>query len=486
MKTVTIFSAVWAGFCDRFVCIQRNKYCKKVVKTLKSSGIGGQAVIEGVMMKNKDKYAVAVRTPDGEIVVDKQHYQSFSETHSWAKLPLVRGVVAFVESLSIGMKTLTYSAGFYEEEEEETESKVERALSNVFKEKAEAVVMALTVIFAIVMAIGLFMFLPWFIAEKAGALIDNTILQALVEGALRLIIFILYVFAISLTKDIKRVYMYHGAEHKTINCVEQGLELTVENVKAQSREHKRCGTSFLLYVMIISIIFFMFIRVDNVALRIVLRVVLIPVVAGVSYEFIRFAGNSDNKIVNILSRPGFWMQGLTTREPEDKMIEVAIASVEAVFDWRGYIEAVKNGTVDAFLNKKESPMVAMEPVKEEETKSDTSEKRKTNTTETPRVAAVKRADHTVRRGQYFRQPKREQVDLKEKEDTTERPLETKEKVSKEKSVANVHQVATLKKASGTRRPMQPIEELRRDSILLDSVQEDEDDEILSALDKFFE
>lgn len=459
-----------------------------MVKTLKSSGIGGQAVIEGVMMKNKNNYAVAVRTPDGEIVVDKQKYHSFSETHAWAKLPLIRGVVAFVESLSIGMKTLTYSAGFYEEEEEEKESKVERAFSSVFKEKAESVVMALTVIVAIVMAIGLFMFLPWFIAEKAGALIDNTIMQALVEGALRLVIFILYVFAISLTKDIKRVYMYHGAEHKTINCVEQGLELTVENVKGQSREHKRCGTSFMLYVMIISIIFFMFIRVDNPALRIVLRLVLIPVVAGVSYEFIRLAGNSDNKIINVLSRPGFWMQGLTTREPEEQMIEVAIASVEAVFDWRGYIEALNNGTVEAFLNKKESPMVAMEPVKEEESESDAPQEQKVTASATPRVAAVKKADQTVRRGQYFRQPKREEVDVKENEEQKDKPLkqEEKKKSSKEKSTDSTRQVAALKKASGTRRPMQPVEELRRDSILLDSVQEDEDDEILSALDKFFE
>lgn len=455
------------------------------------------------MMKNKDKYAVAVRTPDGEIVVDKQNYQSFSESHSWARFPLVRGVVAFVESLSIGMKTLTYSAGFYEEEEQEKESKVERAFSSVFKEKAESVVMALTVILAIVLAIGLFMFLPWFIAERAGALIgDNTIVQALVEGALRLVIFILYVFAISLTKDIKRVYMYHGAEHKTINCVEHGLELTVENVKGQSREHKRCGTSFLLYVMIISILFFMFIRVDNVALRIVLRVVLIPVVAGISYEFIRFAGNSDNKIVNILSRPGFWMQGLTTREPEDKMIEVAIASVDAVFDWRGYIEAVKNGTVEEFQNKKESPMVAMEPVKKEETASDDSETQKATDSATHRVAAVKKADKTVRRGQYFHQAKKAEEDLEGTEDLqnqkdlTNKPSKQKvdgagttledEDTSSEKTVGAVHRVAALKKASGARRPMQPVEELRRDSILLDSVQEDEDDEILSALDKFFE
>ena len=469
---------------------KRNRQ-KKAVKKLKSSGIGGQAVIEGVMMKNRDKYAVAVRTPEGKVVVDKQSYQSFGERHPWAKLPLIRGVVTFAESMSIGMKTLTYSASFYEEEEKQQESKIEKAFSNVFKEKAESVVMALTVIAAIVIAIGLFMFLPWFVAEKAGEVIENVMIQALVEGALRMFIFILYVFAISLTEDIRRVYMYHGAEHKTINCVENGLELNVENVRRQSREHKRCGTSFMLYVIIISILFFMFIRVDNPALRIVLRVVLIPVVAGVSYEFIRFAGNHDNIVVNILSKPGLWMQGLTTREPDDDMIEVAIASVEAVFDWKGYLEALETGTVEQFLNKKESPMVAMDRLDEIEDEEEDKEQGLTRERkeEAPKpVAAVKRADRTVRRGQYFHQPE----EVRKKDTITESTEEISERIfeesakSKEEPKEERHQVAALKKAAGVRRPMQPIEELRRDSILMDSVKEDEDDEILSALDKFFE
>ena len=465
---------------------------KKVVKKLKSSGIGGQAVIEGVMMKNRDKYAVAVRTPEGKVVVDKQSYQSFGERHTWAKLPLIRGVVTFAESMSIGMKTLTYSSSFYEQEEEQQQSKNEKAFSNVFKEKAESVVMALTVIAAIVIAIGLFMFLPWFVAEKAGEVIENVMLQAVVEGALRMFIFILYVFAISLTEDIRRVYMYHGAEHKTINCVENGLELNVENVRGQSREHKRCGTSLMLYVIIISILFFMFIRVDNPALRIVLRVVLIPVVAGVSYEFIRFAGNHDNVVVNILSKPGMWMQGLTTREPEDDMIEVAIASVEAVFDWKGYLEALENGTVEQFLNKKESPMVAMDRLDDTEDEEEDQEQKgltRQRKEEAPKpVAAVKRADRAVRRGQYFHQPE----EVREKDTIAESTEETSERIfeesakSKEEPKEERHQVAALKKAAGVRRPMQPIEELRRDSILMDSVKEDEDDEILSALDKFFE
>ena len=470
---------------------KRNRQ-KKAVKKLKSSGIGGQAVIEGVMMKNRDKYAVAVRTPEGKVVVDKQSYQSFGERHPWAKLPLIRGVVTFAESMSIGMKTLTYSSSFYEEEEEQQESKIEKAFSNVFKEKAESVVMALTVIAAIVIAIGLFMFLPWFVAEKAGEVIENVMLQAVVEGALRMFIFILYVFAISLTEDIRRVYMYHGAEHKTINCVENGLELNVENVRGQSREHKRCGTSFMLYVIIISILFFMFIRVDNPALRIVLRVVLIPVVAGVSYEFIRFAGNHDNVVVNILSKPGMWMQGLTTREPEDDMIEVAIASVEAVFDWKGYLEALENGTVEQFLNKKESPMVAMDRLDDTEDEEEDQEQKgltRQRKEEAPKpVAAVKRADRAVRRGQYFHQPE----EVREKDTIAESTEETSERIfeesakSKEEPKEERHQVAALKKAAGVRRPMQPIEELRRDSILMDSVKEDEDDEILSALYKFFE
>ena len=305
---------------------------------MKSSGIGGQAVIEGVMMKNKDSYAIAVRKPDGAIEVKKEKYKGLGEKYSFAKLPIIRGVVAFAESMMIGMKTLTYSASFYEEEETGKPDKFEETVNKVFKnkEKAESALMALTVCVSVLMAVGIFMIVPFFIAEFFQKIISNTIVLAIIEGALRIGIFIAYVAAISQMEDIKRVFMYHGAEHKTINCVEAGKELTVANVKKCSKHHKRCGTSFMFIVMFISIIFFLFIRVENVWTRMLFRILLIPVVAGVSYEFIRLAGNSDSLVVGLLSKPGIWLQGLTTKEPDDTMIEVAIASVEAVFDWKAY------------------------------------------------------------------------------------------------------------------------------------------------------
>lgn len=304
---------------------------------MKPSGIGGQAVIEGVMMKNQDVYAIAVRKPDNEIEVKNEVYHSIQKKYPVTKLPIIRGVVSFVESMVIGMKTLTYSASFYEEEETKP-TKMEETFGKVFKAKAEAVIMGCTVVFSIVMAIAIFMILPFFIAEFFKKTTDNTTLLAVIEGVIRIIIFIAYVLAISFMKDIKRVFMYHGAEHKTINCVENGLPLTVKNVKKQSKSHKRCGTSFMFIVMFISIIFFIFIRIDNMWLRMLFRIALIPVIAGISYEFIRLAGRSESVLVNFLSKPGLWMQALTTREPDDAMIEVAIASVEAVFDWKVYQE----------------------------------------------------------------------------------------------------------------------------------------------------
>ena len=303
---------------------------------MKSSGIGGQAVIEGVMMKNKKEYAIAVRKPDGVIEVKKEKYKGLGEQYAFAKLPIIRGVVAFAESMSIGMKTLTYSASFYEEEETEKPDKLEETLNKVFKEKAESALMAMTICISVLMAVGIIMILPFFMAEFFQKLTDNTIALALIEGALRIGIFVAYVVAISQMEDIKRVFMYHGAEHKVINCIEAGKELTVANVKKCSKHHKRCGTSFMFIVMFISIIFFLFIRVENIWVRMLFRILLIPIVAGVSYEFIRFAGNSDSKVMGVLSKPGMWLQGLTTREPDNSMIEVAIASVEAVFDWKAY------------------------------------------------------------------------------------------------------------------------------------------------------
>lgn len=329
---------------------------------MKSSGIGGQAVIEGIMMKNKDRYAVAVRKPNQEIEVEVKECSGVMKNPSLKKLPVVRGVLSFIESLVLGMKTLTYSAGFYEEDEEEQPGKTEQALNKIFKEKAESVVMGLTVAFSIVFAVAIFMVLPYFVTELLRPYIVSQALMAVIEGCLRIAIFIGYIFLITLMKDIQRVFMYHGAEHKCINCIESGLPLTVENVRISSRQHKRCGTSFLLIVMVISVIFFIFIRTSNPVWRLVIRLLLVPVIAGVSYEFIRLAGSSDLKIVGLLSKPGMWLQRLTTREPDDSMIEVAIKAVEAVFDWKQYLadggmltkEELEQLRAEAFLNEPET------------------------------------------------------------------------------------------------------------------------------------
>ncbi len=300
------------------------------------SGIGGQAVLEGIMMKNKDLYAVAVRKPNGEIDVDTEEYHGVLHGSPLKKIPFVRGVFMFIDSLTLGMRTLTYSASFYEDEEAK-ETKTDKIMNKVFGEKAEKMLMGITVFISIVLAVAIFMLLPYFISSYFVMYIRNTSLLALLEGLLRILIFVVYVFAISAMKDIRRVYMYHGAEHKCINCIEHGHELTVENVKKVSRLHKRCGTSFLLFVMFVSVILFIFIQVQSPILRVVLRIALIPVIAGISYEIIRLAGKSNNILVLILSAPGMWLQRLTTKEPDESMIEVAIKSVEAVFDWKTFL-----------------------------------------------------------------------------------------------------------------------------------------------------
>ena len=321
---------------------------------MRYSGIGGQAVMEGVMMKNQEKYAVAVRKPDQEIVVETSTYEGLIKNKKIRNMPILRGVFSFIESLVLGMKTLTFSASFFEEEEEEKSGsrKAEKRAGaqkpapteeeQKKKEKRqENALMGGTVAISIVLAVAIFMVLPYYISVFFQRFITSQTLLALLEGVIRLTIFIGYVAAISLMPDIKRVYMYHGAEHKCINCIEQGMDLTVENVRKSSRLHKRCGTSFLLIVMLISIVFFLFIRVDNRILQLLLSLVLIPVIAGVSYEFIRLAGRSDHMLVNLFSKPGLLLQRITTREPDDSMIEVGIASVEAVFDWKAYVKEIR-------------------------------------------------------------------------------------------------------------------------------------------------
>lgn len=303
---------------------------------MKYSGIGGQAVIEGIMMKNKDNYATAVRKPDGEIEIQKDTYVSMTDKVKLFALPFVRGVFSFADSMILGMKTLTFSASFFEDDEETEPSRFELFLNRVFGEKLEKMLMTLVMVFSVVMAIGIFMVLPLGISNFFHGFIQSDTVMAVLEGVIRIAIFILYIKLISNMEDIKRTFMYHGAEHKCINCIEHGLDLNVENVRNSSKQHKRCGTSFLIIVMMISILFFMVVRVDGVWLKAASRIVLIPVIAGVSYEFLRLAGRSDSKLVNFLSKPGMWMQNMTTKEPDDSMIEVAIEAVNAVFDWKAY------------------------------------------------------------------------------------------------------------------------------------------------------
>lgn len=315
---------------------------------MKYSGIGGQAVMEGVMMQNKDTYAVAVRKPDHEIDVKVSKRKNSKTLDVVRKIPILRGVVSFVDSLYLGMSTLMYSASFFEDEDDEgtlASKKKEKELTAEEKKKRAAkekkqenAMLGGTVVLSIVIALALFFALPYFLSGLFKKVISSQMLIAFIEGVIRLAIFLGYIAIISMTPDIKRTFMYHGSEHKCINCIEHGLPLTVENVRKSSKHHKRCGTSFLLIVMLISILFFMFIRVDSKPLQLLLRLVLIPVIAGVSYEFIRLAGRYDNPVVNMLSVPGLLMQRMTTKEPDDEMIEVGIASVEAVFDWKKWQE----------------------------------------------------------------------------------------------------------------------------------------------------
>ena len=301
---------------------------------MKSSGIGGQAVIEGIMMKNGDDYAVAVRKENHSIEILKDEYKLMTGENRLLALPFIRGVFNFIDSMVLGIKTLTWSASFFDDEEEGEEAKpgcVERHFS---RETAEKLLMGITVALSICLAVGIFMALPAFLAGLLGKVIHSQFALSALEGVVRLLLFILYVALISRMEDIRRVFMYHGAEHKCINCIEHGMELNVENVRNSSREHKRCGTSFMLFVMLISIVLFMFIHTETMWMRVLSRVLLIPVVAGISYEILRLAGSSDNFLINLISKPGLALQKMTTKEPDDDMIEVAIQAVEAVFDWR--------------------------------------------------------------------------------------------------------------------------------------------------------
>ena len=306
-------------------------------KKMHFSGIGGQAVLEGVMMKNKDDYAVAVRKQNGEIDVDIEVFHPFLKNSVVRKIPFVRGIFNFIDSLVLGMKSINHSAKFYEDEEDTKPTGLDKALDKISGGKSESILSAITTLISLAIAIALFMVLPYFISQKLMTYVRNESLLAIIEGVVRIVIFLLYVSGISLMKDVRRLYRYHGAEHKCINCIERGRALTVSNVMHSSRFHKRCGTSFIFIVLLISVVLFFFIRVDNPAERLLIRLALVPVIAGVSYEIIRLAGKFDNFFISIISAPGLWTQRITTKEPDEEMVEVAIRSVEAVFDWKQFL-----------------------------------------------------------------------------------------------------------------------------------------------------
>ncbi|MBE5951451.1 MAG: DUF1385 domain-containing protein [Lachnospiraceae bacterium] len=449
---------------------------------MRPSGIGGQAVIEGVMMKNGNKYAVAVRKPNKEICVEVKETKSISEKYPLFKLPILRGMAAFVESLSLGMSSLTFSSSFYEEEEEE--SRFEKKLNEMTKGKADGILNGLTVAFSVVLALGIFVVLPMLLAGLLGKIIESELLLAVLEGVFRVLIFVLYIVLISRIKDIQRLFMYHGAEHKAINCIENGLALTVGNVRKQSREHKRCGTSFMLTVMVISVLFFMFIRVDNPLLRLALRLLLIPVIAGISYEFIRYAGKHDNVLINVLSRPGMWLQALTTREPDKEMIEVAIQSVEAVFDWKTFVEeerkrkraAGRKAKKTAEQAVKEEVLVAEEAPVAEETPV---------VAETPaeEVSPAAEVVETAEEIAAANEPVKENPAKEEPVTPVEIDIAQLFDIKLDTANCNQKKTKSKSKAPKTAPKKDPIPAATK---AVSAMKDDDDDDILKALDMYFE
>lgn len=277
--------------------------------------------------------------------MEVETYQGLAHGSKFKELPFIRGIFNFLDSLILGTRALNYSASFYEEEEGK-ETKFDKAMDKMSGGNGEKLLSGIVTVISIMLAVGIFIVLPYFISSLFESFIRNRSLMAIIEGVIRIALFLLYVWGISAMKDIRRLYQYHGAEHKCINCIEKGRPLTVHNVMRSSRLHKRCGTSFIFFVMLVSIVLFFFIQVDNVAEKVILRILLMPVVAGISYEIIRLAGRTDNVFIKILSAPGMWIQRMTTREPDESMAEVAIASVEAVFDWKKYLQDTFGYEVD--------------------------------------------------------------------------------------------------------------------------------------------
>ena len=291
--------------------------------------------MEGVMMRGPKEIAMAVRKPDNEIIVERRPISSVLQKSKILKLPIIRGCIAFFENMIVGVKALMFSAEFFDlEENGASESKFDRWLEDKFGDKIKDIVIYVSVVLSILLSVGLFFMLPNFVAELIAKLtsiqVDGTP-RTLIEGGIRILIFLGYLLLVSQMKEIKRVFMYHGAEHKTISTYEQGLELTVENARGSSRLHPRCGTSFLIFVMVISVIVFMIIPKGLTWYnRALFKLLLLPVVAGLSYEIIKFAGRHDNWFTRIISKPGMWLQYITTREPDDSQLEVAIEAMKAV------------------------------------------------------------------------------------------------------------------------------------------------------------
>lgn len=304
----------------------------KEKETIHKTSIGGQAVMEGVMMRGPKEIATAVRKSDGEIIIDKKGISSVLMKYKVLKLPIIRGCINFFESLIVGVKALMFSADQYDLEDGEAyePSKFEAWLDRKFGDKIKDITIYASVVIALICGVGLFMLLPNVITGFFSKFVTNNILRNLVEGGIRIVIFLGYMILVSQMKDIQRVFEYHGAEHKTIACYEHGEELTPENARKFCRLHPRCGTSFLLIVMVVSIIAFSFLGWGPVWQRLLLRLALLPVVAGISYEAIKFAGRSENRVVQLLTKPGLWLQYLTTREPDDSQLEVAIAAMQSV------------------------------------------------------------------------------------------------------------------------------------------------------------
>lgn len=300
---------------------------------MKKVNVGGQAVIEGVMMKKDDTYAVAVRKPDDEIIIDKRDYVSFSKRNKFLGLPIIRGAVAFIESLVMGMKILTFSAEFFDVDEDVKQSKFEEKMEKRFgKKRVNDILIGFSVIVATLFSIGLFILLPLGLSQLLKPYLASTRLINLIDGIIRIVILLGYITSISFMKDIQRVFQYHGAEHKSIHCLENEEPLTVENVRKQSRLHKRCGTNFLLIVVLISVLILTLFNVETFLLRLIVRLLLLPFIAGISYEVIKLLGKTESQIADIVSLPGLLLQKLTTKEPDDKQIEVAIAALKEVIE----------------------------------------------------------------------------------------------------------------------------------------------------------